>query len=306
MGEVYVAINDPVHQLLRCATRKVPLCPRIGPDGQAVLEYRPRPADLSNAYYALAVYHGLQGIPLANLHLARCKVAPRARRWVPERANYFDALSLDRRCCRDLRLKLRRRGPGLLAADLLTHGAGCLRARNDNPADALHTALWRDHGRIFSRYERVHATIRALPWDCLPLLRGSGKESFDSTNLIYGDVLGELEQMWERRADTMFLDQVARELQGLRRQATLAASLCPPLNAGAVYKLHLRAQARWKTPPASGRVVLRRLEHILNHLAIDNDSRTEFKGVPAVAHAPEWRPGEPWREDATGYDGWLA
>ena len=56
-----------------------------------------------------------------------------------------------------------------------------------------------------SRHETVYARIGALHWNSLPLIHGKQKESFDSTNVIYGDAYGELEQLWERRADTAFL-----------------------------------------------------------------------------------------------------
>lgn len=305
MADAFVAINDTVHTLLRSLTRRVPLCPQRAGLNETTLEYRPRPDDLPEAYYTLAVYHGLRGTPLRVLPFGRWRVEAAARRWVPERANYFDAPSLDRRCSRDLRLKLRRRGPGLVAGDLLSFGVGTLRARNDNPADPLQVSIWRDHGRFTSRCEKSCVTIRALPWDCLPLFRGSGKESFDSTNVIYGDALGEIEQIWDRRADTMFLDQVAQELQGMRRHALLGASLCPPLNAGAAVKMHLRAQAVWKVPPASGRALLRRVEHVLNHLVIDSVPDTEFRGGSPTEPLPPKPAGAPWESDPTGYDGWL-
>ncbi len=119
-------------------------------------------------------------------------------------------MKLDRRCARDLRLKLKRHGPGLLAGELLCFGAGMLRARNDDPVERIHHYLWSQYGRLHTRHEIVYARIGALHWNSLPLIYAKQKESFDSTNLIYGDAFGELEQLWERRADTAFLEQVAR------------------------------------------------------------------------------------------------
>jgi hypothetical protein len=308
MAKTFVAINDPVHALLRQVTRQAPLSLCLSPSGAAAIEYKVNPASLPEAYYSLAVFHALDGLSLGAGRFARWRVKAAARACILERVNYFDARRLDRRCGRDLRLKLRRQGPGLLAGELLTFGTGMLRARNDIPSDPLHQELWRRHGRIHTRHEVVYATIRALPWNTLPLLQNSRKESFDSSNLLYGDVFGELEQLWERRADTAFLDQVAQDLQHLGRHGEVAGSLCPPLNVTAVVQLHLRAQALWKTPPANARILLRRLEYILDHTILDNAPDTIF-AWPKLRPTPQTKTREGKRGasgiDRSGYDGWL-
>lgn len=277
MAKTFIAVDEPVHNLLRRITRQTLLWPRPDSGGPASLEYQVKYADLPEEYYSLAMFHALEGRSLQAIRHGGRRVQEDLKPWVPARANYFDLVSLDRRCCRDLRLKGRKEGPGMLSAELLCFGSGMLRARNDNLADPLHQELWRRHGRLQPRKEQVFATIRALPWDALPLLQGHGKESFDSTNLIYGDAFGELEQLWERRADTEFLDVVARGLQALRRQGQVASSLCPPLNTEAVLKLHFRAQALWKTPPTGARSLLRRIDYLLEHTTVDSEPATVFR-----------------------------
>src|ERR1700720_2359738 len=219
MTKTFVAINDPVHNLLRNVTRQTPLYLNITPGELPSVSYRVRPEALPNAYYSLAMFHSLEGLALPAGRLPRGQVNAAEKPAVPELVNYFDAVKLDRRCSRDLRLKLRKTGPGMLAGELLSFGSGMVRARNDDALDRVQRHLWRQHGRIQTKHEIVYAHIRALHWNTLPLTYKVQKEGFDSTNVIYGDAFGELEQLWDRRADTIFLEQVTQTLQRMRRHA---------------------------------------------------------------------------------------
>ena len=309
MTKTFVAINDPVHSLLRSITRQTPLHAGLSPDPRLMLQYCFREEELPEVYYSLAMFHTIGGLPLASLRRTRWQVLRSDKATLPARVNYFDVVKLDRRCVRDLRLKLKRHGPGLLAGELLSFGTGTLRARNDDPVEELHHYLGSKYGRLQPRQEIVHARIRALHWNSQPRTYLKQKESYDSTNVIYGDAFGELEQLWERRADTAFLGQVADALQRMQRQAEIAAFLQPPLNLEEVMRLHLRCQSLWQSPPTSARALLHRVEFILANTTVDDAPITMVRQLePQPQEQAGTRVGSSsdWKTDRSGYDGWLA
>ena len=59
MTKTFVAINDPIHSLIRSVTRHTPLCAGLSPDRRLLLQYSFQEQDLPEAYYSLAVFHAL-------------------------------------------------------------------------------------------------------------------------------------------------------------------------------------------------------------------------------------------------------
>jgi hypothetical protein len=295
MAETFVAINDWCHKLLRGITRRTVLAPCSLDDGSLAVYYRVEPEFLPDAYYSLGGCHTLGGLPLDQVSTGRWRVTDGSKLAVLEAAGGFDLTRLDRRCWGDLRLK----PPGslwpMLSGELLAYGTGML--RGCGPC-----------GRLDSDLDVVSVRIGALqryPWFPPGAVQ---KCFFESTNLIYGDAFGELEQLWQRRADLGFLDQIARSLRMFHDWRQLPYATHPPLNAAAVMNLHLRSQALWKGPPRSGRALLRRLEFILDHTILDSSVVTVAPPRPqqntnqntsgSSGALDEWR-------DSSGYDGWL-
>lgn len=306
MAKAFVAINDPVHGMIRNLTRKVPLRMTRSKAGQPLVVYDVDEESLSREYFSLAMLHSISGMPLSSVGITNWMPRREDRLRIASQVHFFDAVKLDRRCSRDLRLKNSLGGPGLLSCELLAFGCGVLRAANDDPADDLHTCIRTRHGRIDSKAGRVHARILALH-------RNSGtnstvsRESYESTNLVYGDALGELEQLWERRAETDLMDCVAQSLQGLRQNGHIAAFLCPPLNVRELMRLHLRAQCMWNRPPSGARTLIRRLDYILEHLTVDTlrpEQTTRAPGNPRHPNGCRRDDTRGWA-DQSGFDGWL-
>src|SRR5512135_2909523 len=111
MTKSFVAINDPVHNLIRSVTRHTPLCYGLSADPRLVLQYAFREQELPEAYYSLAVFHAVGGLSVESLQRTRWRVRACDKAGIPARVSFFDAVKLDRRCVRDLRLKLKRHGP---------------------------------------------------------------------------------------------------------------------------------------------------------------------------------------------------
>jgi len=305
MADAFVLINEPVHRLLRKLTREVPLTRASLPEGGFRMQYQANADSLTEDYCRLATFHALHGMPLQAINDPGLNASVGQNSWLLQQAGFFDAVRLDRRCSRDLRLKLGRNGPAMVAGELLTYGSGTLRARNDDRGDRLQSWLWNRYGRLQTRHEAVFARIGALHWNCA---RGElCKEHFDSTNLIFGDAYGEIEQLWERRADTDFLEEAAQDLQQLHQEREFAALVQPPRNLPAILDLHLRAQAIWRRPPASARSLLRRIEYILSHTFIENAPETVLVGANLISlQSGSAQPANAeWQADNSGYDGWL-
>lgn len=309
MTKTFVATNDAVHDLLRNVTRRTPLRACLAPDGRLRMEYKVDPRTLPDLYFGLAWFHSLKGMPAStsmNRRPGPAATIDMVR--VLERVGYFDVVKLDRRCARDLRLKPTGRSGGIVCGELLNYGTGTLRACNDNPADRLHRILWGSYGHLAPKDEVIYANIRCLAGNTPLGSLESWKETFNSTNVIYGDAMGEIQQLWDRRADISFLDQVARSLQHIRPENGPASFLNPPRNVNVAIRFHLRCQSRWKKPPEHGRALLRRVEWILDNTIVDNAPATQFRWREAgnqVEPGSHETPTPGWQPDGAGYDGWL-
>jgi len=301
MSRTFVAVDDPVHRLMRNMTHRTPLLATTGSDGKTTVNYLIEDRNLPDAYYSLALLHSLGGLAIERAFKGRCALTAREREGIAERVGYFDVTRLDRRCARDLRWRPASPGAYMVSAELISYGTGVLRARNDDIQDVLHREIWSRHGRLTSRHEKIYATVVMLHRRTPGQKEFIGRERYDSTNLIYGDALGELQQLWDRRADTQFLEQVTSNLRSLKETGSAICQMRPPLNVPAAMQLHFQRQAVWKTPPETARSLLRRVEYLLSRVVVDSWPQTVFR-FRATGSEPS---GTGWTKDTSGNDGWL-
>lgn len=293
MQKTFVAVNDWCHTLLRELTRRTPLVPTRLDNGSERIFYQIHPELLPENYFSLVACHTLDGLPLEQLRLGCWRVRESSKPVVLKAAGGFDSTRLDRRCWGDLRLKPPGGRAALVSGELLVYGTGMLRGE----------ALSGRHGVLSLASREVFSRIRALRREGPPGLSQVHKRVYESTNLIYGDALGELEQLWNRRADTDFLEHVVQALADASVWGQQPAALYSPLNAAAVVKLHRRAQGLWNTPPRSARALLRRLEFILTNTTLKVPVQTQ---APTVAFPRSRIPSGPsldFRRDDLGLDG---
>src|SRR5262245_36330506 len=119
MARSYVAIDDSVHHLLRTLTRRTLLVSHRTPDGECTVGYQVDERQLPDEYFSLAMLHALGGVPQDCLAAIHWSPQGSDRIGIPAQVDFFNAVRLDRRCARDLRLKVTKKGSGLLSAELL-------------------------------------------------------------------------------------------------------------------------------------------------------------------------------------------
>ncbi len=293
MQKKFVGVNDWCHKLLRELTRRTPLVSTRLENGPERVIYRVRPELLPENFFSLVACHTLDGLPLEQLRLGCWRVRENCKDTVLKAAGGFDATRLDRRCWGDLRLKPPGGRPAMVSAELLVFGTGVLRGETEPGR----------HGQIPTKAQQVFTRIWALRREGLDGCTNVQKRVYQSTNLVYGDALGELEQLWDRRADTEFLEHVVAVLADVSDWGQLPVGLHSPLNASAVVRLHRRAQALWNAPPKSARALLRRLETLLENITLEADTQMPAPAAPPRVARPYLAPAPDPRRPNQGFDG---
>jgi hypothetical protein len=266
MTKRYVAINDEPHQILRGLTSTIPIVSKTDCEGfvqDAIYDLTGIAEKLPDLYFFISYPDNNEAL---------LDLTDENKLSFAEKRRFFDATLVDRRCMGTCRLRLNKKGTSLFSAELLCFGAGALRQLWDNPNDPAHAQFRRLCGRIASLDMVVYCRIPATFYS--PALQKDLLESWESTNIIYGDAYGEVEQIWRRRKDTSFLTGIAMALNQARKRPhadNFYFYYDAPVN---VSRTHLDTQSIWTTPITSWQELLRRVRFILENTSLDSNPAT--------------------------------
>jgi len=196
--------------------------------------------------------------------------------------NYFDANRVDELCRDGERNRISLRYTSMFSVDPINSGVGILR-----PARAwsggFYAALGEPLGKLTARGMKVHGHIIARTHIDPEDTNKYHTEDWESTNMLYGDMYGEVQQLHDRRTERKFLEQV---VQGLNSGKGTLESMETLEEFKKVYRNHLACQSLWELPPQSADELLERVDYILGHATLDEKSKVDVKLHKAFYKGP--------------------
>ena len=161
----------------------------------------------------------------------------------------------------------------MFSVDPINSGVGILR-----PARAwsggFYAALGDPLGKLTARGMKVHGHIIARTHIDPEDVNKRHAEDWESTNMLYGDMYGEVQQLDDRRKERIFLEQV---VQGLNSGKGTLESMGTLEEFKHTYRNHLACQRLWELPPQSADELLERVDYILGHILFDEQPKTDLK-----------------------------
>ncbi len=190
---------------------------------------------------------------------------------------YFGA-DADKRCRHQVRIQAAQGWPtALFSEQILSFGLGVLRPKYAvGFAAALHAMEGGDFKKapadnIDSSSATKVEVIGQTFWEASPDGKGQyGSEIWEATNLIYGDVLGELEQLSSRRNERDLMDAVLIEINKLFDYfGPDGRSNGDHKNYIPVIRAHYDFNRLWDNPPQSVEELIERIDFILSGILIE-------------------------------------
>jgi hypothetical protein len=285
--ERFVIINDKPHQILKNLTYSTPLVRT--PEGTLhKVEYDVRNIGekIPDLYFFITWKENLEkllGVPTEiEEEYARERkdefeklldMTPEQKQDFAKKRDYLDITRIDPRCFGTKRVRFPREGPSILSYELLNFGVGALRRKWDNQLDPLHKVL-----RINGQIVPAKMEAREIPSHYYSsFFMRTLDETWQSTNLIYGDVFGELRQIYDRRDDIGFVNDLLKTYN-LVKMNSLPTIHCNEENQlpKIVGFNHYSSGNKWSRPPRSGKELIKRIDFILSHSYIDTNPRTVY------------------------------
>jgi hypothetical protein len=196
--------------------------------------------------------------------------------------NYFDANRVDELCRDGLRNRISYRDTSMFSFDPINFGVGILRpvrAWSGGFYAALGEALGKLTARGMEVYGHIIARTHIDPEDT----NICHAEDWESTNMLYGDMYGEVQQINDRREEKDFLEEVVRGLNGSNR---FLGSIGTGQEYKKLYRNHLACQNLWQLPPQSPHELLERVDYILGHVTLDEKPTVDVKLHKAFYKGP--------------------
>jgi hypothetical protein len=288
MAEDFAVVADELHCLMATLSRKDPLKPvfiEIGEDGYEHQSNEDGPGkrliDIMHNITDLEPIVPARYYEILNLHdKLRTESMLYYLHW------FYDSRRTDFRCKSQNKTVIRHVPTSMFTIDLLNYGVGVFRSVKDNP-NLLLSFLGTPSGKLVPKGTKVYSeSIRQTLYN--PETKQWDPERWESTNIIYGDAYGELQQLSDRRDDTQILEYVCKIL-----------TLCTD-NPKSVYvryeeeefeepeigdsledrkfrvesivdQFHIECQAIWRQPPKNAKELIERVDFILERCTLDHN-----------------------------------
>ena len=187
--------------------------------------------------------------------------------------NYFDANRVDELCRDSMRNRISRRCTSLFSVDPINSGVGIVRPARAR-SGGFYAALGEPLGKLTARDMKVYGHIIARTHIDPEDTNKYHAEEWESTNMLYGDMYGEVQQLHDRRTDQDFLEQV---VHGLNAGKGFLEEIGTLEEFKQVYRNHLTCQSLWELPPQSPDELLERVDYILGHTTFDEKPTVDVR-----------------------------
>jgi hypothetical protein len=295
----FIIIHDQRHQVVSSLTRNTPLLPvQKGKVQNVYYDVSNIGSTLPDAYFFVTPHNSVDIQTINTL-------SPDGKREYAENRNYLDITNLDPRCFGTRRARIEPRGPGMLSLELINFGIGALRRKWDISNDLIHRVMRERKGTILV----PGLTTRNI--DSVIFDETANKpqhETWQSTNLIYGDLYGELTQILERKDDPKLMDAILRTLN----QITLENAhlfYCTPneIVPDPVVREHVQKDNIWQYAPKSRAELICRIGQILDNSTINTKPTTHYEkpSQTFLGLTNGTSSTKEIRNPDDGYDGWL-
>lgn len=273
MAEEFVVVWNELHRHMAALSRETPLIPVFE---RSVAKPRSRDAKVEDVIHNTdnldkivpPRYYELLDIPEFWINGGRARTPHTLYH-----QNYFDANRVDELCRDGMRNRISLRCTSMFAVDPINYGVGILR-----PVRAwsggFYAALGEFLGKLTARDIKVYGYIIARTHIDPEETDKYHAENWESTNMLYGDMYGEVQQLHNRKTDRKFLEQV---VQGLNAGKGTFEGIGMLEEFKKAYRSHLNFQSLWQLPPQCPDELLERVDYILGHTTFDEQPKTDLK-----------------------------